>query len=291
MPTTTSAQVAAQLLTSLQVRGQFKSQEAIYPTLSTYIDDAYQEHAPDNNMDYSLLTKLEYQLVVLLAWSRACVSRASFIAPDSNMKSAGSMFGSDRDTPFAKNLKLAEYLLGEYHRLKGAIAENAAPVDDVEAAGDITIGDLYRNDELLSARTPLYIAPSMRVSNMAAQIITPDTGGGIGSVVLSWGAMEFENFGEIYLIQSPVAGIYQNWNLDGNATPGTTSTPSIASSLAVIPFCNPAASIIYRTTDSFRKAAKVINLAAGTYYFAFAVRDTTSNYSYSNELTVVIPSQ
>ena len=285
-----SAQIAAALLASLVARGQFSSSEGVFNSLNTYVDDAYQEHQPDANMDYTLLPTNEYQLVVLLAWSRACVSRASFIAPQSSLKTGGgAMFGSDRDTPFSKNLKLAEYLLAEYHRLKGAFAENASPVDDVEAAGDISVGDLFRKDELLDARTPLYIAPTMRVSSLAVGAITSDTGSGNGSVILSWAAMENNSYGELYLIQSPSAGIYQAWNLDGNAVAGTSATPSIAGSLTVIPFCSTLASIIYRTTDSFRRSAKVINLAAGTYYFTFAVRDTTSQYLYTNEVTVVIP--
>ncbi len=265
--------VKATLITRLRNQAQINQQEAVFndtAVLNDVMDAALIEHDADLGIDtagYAALPVREEELVLLLAWIRVCYARASFAAPQPSLITPGHMaFGSDRDTPLKKNLALAKALRERYDQLLSDLEGDES--DDAEgAAGDITVGEFYRTDEVLSTHVPLLTAPQMPAPVIAQRAV------GAGYAIIGWEKMSSSTFRELFLFQSSSAGIHEEWNNDG---------------LGGIPFVKSTATQIYSTTDNIRKAAKITSLAAGTYYFCAAVRDSSGNYVFSNELTVAV---
>lgn len=257
-------------------RAGISAQESCNTYLDSYLDEAVAEHdssyAPAGVADYSLLPVSEYELVLLLAWVRVCEFRASNAAPQPSLRGVGAGFGSDRDTPFAKNMAMAKYLRQQYDNLKSTLESQ----ESENGTGDITLGELYRKDDLIDAAVPLTVAPLLKAPTLSyASVVDVQTGGAdLGSVIVSWTAVLSEYFSELFLFKSSTAGIVQMWN----------ETPASG-----IPFVSADASQIYATTDNFSKAVKNTSLAAGTYYYVMAMRDTNGRYSFSNEIAVTIP--
>lgn len=257
-------------------RAGISAQEACNTYLDSYLDEAVAEHdasyAPAGVADYNLIPVAEYELVLLLGWVRVCEFRASNAAPQPSLRGVGAGFGSDRDTPFAKNMAMAKYLRQQYTDLKATLEGN----DSDAGAGDILLGELYRKDELIDAAVPFNVAPNLKAPTLSASsIVDVATGGAdLGSVIVAWTGVYSEYFGELLMFRHTSPGIVQMWNSTGNSG---------------IPFIATAASYIYSTTDNFAKSIKNTQLAAGTYYFVLLMRDTSGRYSYSNEVEVVIP--
>lgn len=268
-----SLEVKALLVARLKSRASVQDIEPVKVELPAIMDDALLEHTPDNALlDYLRLATFEHELVLLLAWARVCDARASLSAPQASIKTPGG-FGSDRDTPFYKNQKLAETLRARYQELKSRLAASSSSENP---SGDITVGDLYRRDEFIDTDVPLSTVPPLPAPILSASSIVGQTAGGaeLGSVVLDWPARALASFDGLVMFQSSAPGIYQSWRVDQNA-----NVPQIAA----------AAEEIFRTTDSLRRGVKLSGLLAGTYYFLLAQRDTSNRYAYSNEVTVIVP--
>lgn len=267
----TSDQAKGELKTQLVGRAQIASSEQVSLQLDLILDQAYSEYAPSNVGDYLLLTKREYELVLILAWIRVCDSRASAYAAQASISGAGAGFGSDRDTPFAKNSKLAKELRFRYSELLASLT-----TEEDGDSGGITVGELVRHDDLIDASVPLSQAQPLRAPRLSSRSPTTVSAGGTlqGTVILSWTEVKSEYFSEAIIVINDTAGIAQDWNGAGN----NDKVPNVAT----------ASSAVYRTTDSKTTATKLSYLAAGTYYFVLALRDANGRFTFSNEITVVI---
>lgn len=273
MPTRTSETVKAELKAKLISEAQISTAEPVYTVLDDLLSNAYLEYAPASGLDFTLLDESgkENELVIILAWIRVCDSRASSVAPQSSSRGTAGGFGSDRDTPFAKNTALAKILRERYANLRAALAIGSTDAE----SGDITMGELVRHDEYSNAQVPFRTA-----KNLAAPILSNRTPTAVsadatllGTVVLSWTKLSSEYFDELILLGSNTAGIYQDWN---------------QSSSGPIPFSASDSSIMFRSTDNQQTATRITYLTAGDVYFVAAVRDTNGRYTFSNEIKVTI---
>lgn len=266
----TSAEIKTTLVTRLIAKAVVTQQEAVYAEVGSLLDEGYIEHLPDAAPNYTALEVRDYELVLLLGWERICLSRASFYAPQPslNMKSGAPGFGSDRDTPFEKNTKLATLLRKRYETLRSAISENSDDDDDTNPSGDIFVGELIRHDDILGVNVPISAAPAITSPTAALGAISGNT------AVVSWTGTKHDEYADTRVLLSNTAGIYQNWNSDGtNGVPYASSTSTVA----------------FTTIAAKGRAIKLTGLVSGTYYLVVVVRSLVDDYAYSNELTFTIP--
>jgi hypothetical protein len=277
MPTTTQATLKARLI----ARAGISAQEEVNANLDAFLDQSVAEHsdeyAPDGVADYALVPVNEYELVIILAWIRVCEFRASHVAPQPSISSRaaglGHGFGADRDTPFKKNMEMAAYLRKLYDEKWDDLLGDE---DEENGTGDITVGELYRTDEILDIPVPTRVVPLLSAPAISAsEIVDVATGGAEGgSVVISWKSVLSSAYAELMIYFRTSAGIYQNWNHDGNQG---------------IPFVASDAVRVFQTTDNVAKGMKNVGLAAGTFYYVLVMRDTSGRFTFSNELKVIIP--
>jgi hypothetical protein len=265
--------VKESLVTKLKLKAAVVDTEAVSAQLGDFLDDALTEHAPRYAGNFDLLPANEYEPVLLLGWERACLTRASLVAPQSSARNGQSGFGADRDTPFEKNTKLAKILRDRYITLTSALIANGAAANDETAAGDITLGDFYRNDERWEARVPFTVAPTLTAPTLTASTKTAAGGASAGSVVLLWDAVDSPVFYQLNVVKNLNAGIYQQWNADG---------------ANLIPFIATNSTTVYTTNEWIKKGIKVTGLTVGSYYFIIAVQDTSGHFIFSNEVLVAI---
>lgn len=254
-------------------------QEVIYANLTDYLDDAVVEQSLSyliNGLpNYEAIPVRLYDLVVILAWIRVCEARASNAAAQPSLKGVGAGFGSDRDSPFSKNMAMVKYLREKYSADRTLLETN----ESEDGAGDITIGELYRPDELVDAGVPFrsapaVIAPVMSVGAILGVAAGTSAGDEGGSVILNWESVFSPYFDELLIFRSSTAGIYQSWNGEGSNS---------------VPFVSTAATQIFSTHGNLARGLKSIGLSAGTYYYVLALRDTAGRFTFSIEQKVIIP--
>lgn len=277
----TSAEIRTTLVARLKGKAGISDQEEVISSLPDFMDEALMEHdplyAPAGVANYTLLPLSEYELVLILAWIRVCEFRASNAAPQPSLRGiagqgVGSGFGGDRDTPFKKNMDMAKYLRTKYDDLKAQLEAD----EDEQGSGDITIGELYRKDEVLDIAVPMGSVPQLNAPALTVGDIVGEAAGAanLGSVVLLWNGVLSTYFSEFVVFRSSAANIKQMWNKDG---------------VDGVPFINPGSTKVYTTTDNMTQGMKEQNLAAGTYYYVLLLRDSSNMWSFSNEVSVVIP--
>lgn len=276
MPST-STQIRDSLAARLKAKAGISDQEPCLQYLGDYLDEALVEHSGVIDPDFTVLPKREQELVILLGWVRVCEFRASNAAPQPSLRGfgsgaqAGAGFGGDRDTPFKKSMDMAKYLRDKYTDLR-ALLESG----DDDGSGDITVGELYRRDELIDASVPFHTSPGLQAPLLSFLTAIGVTAGGAdqGCAIFEWPATLAENFSLLTVFRASQAGIRQMWNADG---------------VSGVPFILPTASKVYETSDNIAKGLKEKNLAAGTYYYVIVVKDTSGVWSFSNEVAVVVP--
>lgn len=278
----TSTQVRDTLKARLKGKAGISSQEDCNPFLDDFLDESLVEHSvafsPGNVPDFTLLPFRQYELVLLLGWIRVCEYRASSAAPQPSLRAfgpgsqAGAGFGGDRDTPFKKNMELAAYLRKKYDDLKTRLDDQ----QDEQGSGDITIGELYRQDELTDAAVPWRSSPLLNAPQLTLETVTGVAAGGasLGIATFAWTAVSSEYFSQLYLVRNALPDIQQMWNQDG---------------VNGVPFVNTGTVSVYDTTDNIAKGARETMLAAGTYYYIIAMRDTSAQWTFSNEVKAIVP--
>lgn len=278
----TSTQIREALKLRLKGKAGISQQEDCVQHLDGFLDESLVEHSvkycPSDSPDFTLLPFREQELVLILGWIRVCEFRASSAAPQPSLRAfgsgsqAGAGFGGDRDTPFKKNMDLVKYLRDKYVDLRARLEDSK----DEQGSGDITLGELYRHDELTDVSVPFRSAPLLNAPQLSLDSVTGVAAGGVslGVATFSWTAVSSENFAQLYLVRNSSANIQQMWNQDG---------------VDGIPFVNPGTVAVYNTTDNIAKGAHEIKLAAGTYYYVIVMRDSSAQWTFSNEVSVVVP--
>lgn len=262
--TQTSDDIRETLKSQLVRRAVIQPAEGLAATLDDIFTTALSQFDPSTEGNFTALTPIEYEAVILLAWIEVCMTRASTMAPQPSLalRNNAPGFGADRDTPFKKCMDLAKKLEERYH----AYCERHGIGEYEEDGGDVTVGSLYRDDERSSGKLPVTDAPALPIPTLTA---TPET----GAVLIEWNLGSPDTLAEAMLFVCTNSAIYQPWNQ--NSTTG-------------IPRLNNLASITYRTTDIGEKAVRCTT-TSGTYYFLLVLRDTNGNLTYSAPVTAVVP--
>ena len=270
MPSTASNDLRTALALKLRKRAVVTEVEPVFALLEDTLDDALNEHLPDSAGDFTALKPREHELVILLAWERVCFSRASFYAPQAslNSKSGNVGFGSDRDTPFEKNTKLAKALREQYIALRDNQQANSNEPDNLDPAGDITVGELFRTDDVLGVTVPLTGTPPLLPVKL-----TLDSAVITGGAIVRWTTCEADDFLDLRILVSSSSGIYQDWNSDGKNG---------------LPYCSADAEQVFKTPNNRGRAIKLVDLPVGSYFVVAVVVSRTNEVAYSNEITFTV---
>jgi hypothetical protein len=264
MPNTTLAAI----LTDLKRYAQIPSSEAISDSdLEAAIQDAVSQHnAAYTATSSSCSVPVEEKFpVVLFSWSLVSVLRASARAGESS-GGGPSGFNSDRQSPFAQLMKLANDLKTRYAEACKSLGLSKYAGSGVPVMSEVTCENLD-----LGVQTPVEMAiplpaPILSSANQVA---------GNGELVLSWEFKDNSNFSQYVLFHlSGSSAIYENWNYD---------------STSGVPLINNNASNLMSTNRMERRATKVLNLSAtqGTINrFLLVAVSKSGKYSYSNEVVI-----
>lgn len=224
--------------------------------LAVDIADAVARHNPYYTV--ASLPDSEIGLVMLLAWSKVCLRRATKFAKETDSKGAQG-FAADRSTPYTKNIGLAKALEERYK----AMADNMGVASSSTA---IVQGKLLTKDALLNLVTPTYLnnVPSVKLTLADS---------GPDYVVLEWDTREYDDFREFLVFAKEGAAIYQKWNIDS-----ATGTPLILDS----------ATRVADLTQPDQRAIKItgVDRSVETNHFLVVSRSGSNKYAYSNEVTV-----
>lgn len=229
--------------------------------INQIVTDALTEHNP--TVTFSALPDNERQLVTLLGWIKVCHVRAGRVADDPNLTGAGG-YGQDRESAFAKNMKLAERLKERYDLLVSRLGVTGP---ELSGSGTISVSSLKITED----RSNLTV-PNTRAVVPPITLWLGDSGADY--VVLNWSQSSYNNF-ESAQIAHIEAGtvIFQDWN--------HTSTTGI-------PLLNNAAEILEpRLTEASFRSVRIegVNRALLNRYLV-VVKGLVGHYGYSNELAV-----
>lgn len=254
-----------------QLRDRFKllthvkDDEIDNEQLEFFLSSSIVEHNSAYEVDGSDLPEPEVPLVMLLAQIQLCVFRANSWANQPST-SGGQGYGSDRDTPFNKNMSLAKYLRDEYDNKSSAMG---IMQDATMGSGDITLGVLTRVDENYAIRTPLRndptaLAPVKLVSLNAAASTSAD---------LRWNASADEVFYSYVLFyRAGTADLYVETNFNS-----ATGIPKVADD----------AIKLFEKNNATVNSVKVTGLTANTAYrFMLVVLNANAKAVYSNTLDI-----
>lgn len=222
--------VLGTLVTTLKFKADIEvSDDFSDAQLQALINDALLEHNP--SMTMLTLPATEERLVLLLAWAEVCAIRATRFAKQAdlvgNITGYGQAgFGQNMESPFTRNLKMAEFLRKQYVELGS------------------TLG--VANSSVVSSSV-LRIAPEFDAQVSTTESVPPPpitlTSGDNQNdyVVLSWTMADYPNFYRYHIFTSlgVTPCIYQEWNyasttgipciLDGLTAAGIVDTQSVKS--------------------------------------------------------------
>lgn len=265
----TSAEALTNLQSRLGKQAAVAESEAAYLLLRDFLEQALNEHAPHYVGDFArIASPREKELVLLLAWERICIYRASQCAPQGTTQQSAVTFNADRNTPFDKNMKLAKELRARYENLVAKYAESDEDSSFV-VSGDITIGSIYKDGEDVPMHVPIHGAPPP--STPSLEIMSMDSVN--GTVVLRCLDIDPQYAAELYVFISTTAGIYEAWNYSGGGA-------------VPIPFAREDAILAYQTTDTKRNVCKVTDLLSVKHFAVCAYRTVAGEWVYSAEIPV-----
>lgn len=228
------------------------------------------EAAARHNSSYTLsnaastVPAREKRAVVLLAWAEVCRIRATVWANDPNISGA-SGYGSDRATPYRKNMDLAESLEKQY-------GTECSSLELTSYANAPKVSDLVTRDAQLGAISELNVAPAPPAVSLS--VTTPSGGEAVLTVTFPR-FLDFYMLGVLYL--EGADPIIQNWNF---ASPNG------------VPRTHNSAEVVHRSFAPDQTQFKVTGVSAvqgTTVRFLVFLSNRNSQFSYSNEVTFVIP--
>lgn len=203
-------------LTTQKIASQLNTRARVQPSegfdlsfLGQLVDAALIEH--NSSLTIDTLPDNQGECVLLLAWIRLCYDRASSIVNNPNVSSASSGFGSDRNTPFQKNLQLAKSLRDQYISLCQSIGIDPSPEPNSIFVSSLIVSDPLKQDmavPLSAAPTP----PSPVLSVVSSNL-------GSSEVIIAWTFSEFDFFKSFTLFNlQGTDPIRQDWNFSSQSS-------------------------------------------------------------------------
>ncbi len=186
--------------TLVENAGILASEAFVYTRLDTIIARALLQH----NKTYSIssLPESEEECVVVLAWASVCYIRASKFANEANASGGG--FTADRDTPYKKNIDLANDLIARYQLLVAALG-----ITD-SGSTRIAVGTILKRDPLHDSLIPLIVAPNTGRIDAVLTVLSPNT-----SVQLDWAVTNWDGgyFDLIFFQITGSTSLIAPWNV------------------------------------------------------------------------------
>lgn len=255
------------LVSTLKFRAAVQPSENMSdPDLEGLIADAVANHNPAYSVSAaaSSVPEREKMAVIYLAWSAVCRIRASLFANQTDLNN-GAGFASDRTSPFAKNLKLAEQLDKDY-------LIEIAGLGLIQAGVGPTMSNLVIHDGSSNAVLPAAIAPYPPAVNL----LVPVAIAGDGTVTLEASYSSFPEFARLHIFyEDSSTAIYQPWNFTS-----TSGVPGIRNGLT------PIAS----TTNVSQRIFQLVGFplsGAHTHRFLAVLLNVNGLCSYSVEVAIV----
>lgn len=202
--------------------------------------------------------------MLLLAWIKICHYRASRLA-SANSQSGAAGFGTDRNTPYYKNIDLAKRLQEQYEMLVSRLGVTA-----ITNPGSIHVSELLiANDRLGGAIVPLTkaVVPPITLYLVEADATT---------ITIGWTMTTYKNFVQTHVASIEGAGpLYQQWNF---------------ASASGVPRINDLATILKPIIlDERVRSVRVENVnRALVNRFVVAVMGLDDQWGWSNELIVAV---
>lgn len=208
--------------------------------------------------------KEEY-VVTLLAWSLLCTVRATKFANEASIRADG--FVSNRDTPFEKNLKLADLLRKRYEEQCKIIG-----LTIFAGAGPVRVSQALSVEADTGAMLPFDISQEPPLVQL-----TSEGNIGSGTLILVFTTTLFDQFAARYVFHSSGSEpLHQPWNFASAVFPGVDS----------------AATKLMEIGDQRLRQIKLTNLVTtpGTVHrFLVATKTRSDVNGYSNELVLTLP--
>ena len=258
-----------QLATRLQVVSQADTTDYATVELEDRIIDAVRDLFPDkipsdesdmaDRTTYTFgLTPDEETAVIYRAWINWCYTEASRFARSYTIDSP---IGETKKQEMVDNyLKLASKL---EDKLDDHLEDN-----NLDVSKQVHITTVTRSDRILGTVTKnLAPVPSSTASDFAATV----SGGTVG---FTWTNQKINDFNAYYIVRNSSSGVRDKTRDNSGATiPGVSSDSEIVATL-------------YK---QFREGYSTDTLDSGTYYMILVTQTKGDRYTYSNEITVVVP--
>lgn len=234
--------------------GLTDSEEFSDQKLEQWLNDAIRRHDPTANP--AAIDDTEDEAVVLLAQIQLCYARAAKWANDPSV-SGGAGYGTDRNTPYYKNMDMAARLQDRYARI---VLEGASDPTNQIVQGHLTV----INPEIEAVVTgDLPIIP----------VVLSKIGVDGTNISLKWQMEYVPDFADYFFYVDTATGIYQVEKIDTNSEG--------------VPKLRDTADLVHKLDDQFLRAVEFIDAQPNTdYYFILVMKTRRGTYYYSNEVFV-----
>jgi hypothetical protein len=211
-------------------------------------------------VDSCTIPTTEHFAVVLLAWSDLSIIRASRFATQASTTQSGTMFGTDRNTPFYKCMELSKKLGEQYEEECKSLG-----LEIYAGYGSVSLSTVTCENVDLEAQTPIEFALNPPAISLTAADVQGD-----GTAILRW-TQDFHTNFATYKLFYHTSEIYQDWNITS----------------ARCPRINADAQFVGALNDQASKAIKLTDLSTvsgTTHHFLIVCVSRSETYAYSNEV-------
>ncbi len=223
--------------------------------LTSAVEQALSQH--DKFASAATLPTEEEEPVLTLAWVKVCLIRAAIAAKDGNA-SGGQGFGMDRNTPYQKNMDMAQKLTLRYATLC-----NQLKID----RNRVIVGQLFVRDALFDALVPL-----LQTKNMPRTLLT-QVSYAAGILVVRWATEAFDDFLQMIVFTTQGATpLFQEWNNNS----GTGIPKILEGAVKLITMTDPTITSLKITGLDNTQTNRVL----------LVLKSRSLIYGYSNELVV-----
>lgn len=226
-----------------------------------WASEAILEHNAGYAVDGSDLPAKEEPLVRLLMQIKLCDARAAKAANQNDIRNQ-SGYGTDRSTPYWKNIDMSAKLRSRY----STMMSNMGLIGATDGISTVVVGRLSVIESSFNARVPY----TMDQTPLAAPVLTMLSLGPT-SVQLQWTISKDETFHE-YIVFGSLNTILSPVNVSS-----TTGVPKIADG----------ATALLSYSDPHANAVELTGLTTGVpYHIVIVAKNNQKRFAYSNELTV-----
>lgn len=230
------------------------------PVVERWAAEAILEHNAGYDVDGSDLPAKEEPLVRLLMQIKLCEARAAKAASQNDIRNQ-SGYGTDRSTPYWKNIDLSSKLRSRYNAMLSHMGLTGA----TDGISTVVVGRLSVIEPAFNARVPYLFDQTPLVAPVLEQLALTAT-----TVKVQWTVTKDETFLEYILFGS------LNTILEPTNTSSATGIPKIADD----------ANALLSYSDPHANAVELTGLTTSVpYHLLLVAKNNQRRFAYSNELT------